>query len=178
MKLVTGVALAVLVIGAPVVIAESSDTTPPQNTAQGSDATAKAAARRKRFEEEKRRLEENEGKRVQTATDSRLNISPVEAAMLIGEERGFSLFDDRGNNMQEKAAWSSSNPSVAELTGNSGTIVAKAVGTTTIQARIGGDIAEAKIRVYPGDKLPPGTIIWKAPAPGKGRTTQIVPATP
>jgi hypothetical protein len=96
--------------------------------------------------------------------------------MLIGEGRRFSLLNAEGKHVENDAVWTSTNPSVLEVTGNA-IIVSHAEGTALIRAQVGMDESEATVKVYQGNSLPPGTRIWTTPVGGSGPVT-IVPAVP
>ena len=164
-------------------IAQSPTT--PASQDKTDDAAAKAAARKKKFEEAKARLEGEE--RTQSApvpcSDGKpvLYITPNEASVLVGESRGFTLFDTEGHKLTADADWSVSSSSLATLTrGKEPTVTANAEGTFTVTARIDSRTAEATVKVYPGNTLPIGTVRWKvAPIPcSKGGVSRIVSAAP
>lgn len=151
--------------------AQSSEAPKPQTTSTDSEA-AKAAARKKRFEEEKRRLEGQERQphpETDPCTDGKpvLYITPTEAGMLVGESRGFTVFDTENHNLTAKAEWSVSSSSQATLTpGAEPTVTAISEGTFSVIARMDARTAEATVKVYPGDKLPVGAARWTvAPVP-------------
>jgi len=101
----------------------------PPGAAADSDAAAKAE-RKQRFEEAKRRLEDGDGPRqpaFEGFPNADLLISPIRASLLIGQERSFDLLY-RWQKVLQKAIWRSSDPSVAEVTDERGTIIAKAAG--------------------------------------------------
>ena len=105
-------------------------------------------------------------------------LSPIQAAMLIGEHRGFSLLTSDNHHVERDADWTSSNPAVVEVV-DKASIVAKAEGTAVVRAYIHGEEKQATVKVYPGTSLPRGTAIWTAPIPGNGNgPMQIVPAIP
>jgi hypothetical protein len=148
-------------------------------------AAAQAAARKKRFEEDKKRLENRDGSRNDSsstgASDQQptLFVSPAIVGMLVNEHQQFTLFDVAGHNLTSKAHWSLGDSSVAELVEGGGpAIVAKQEGTVTLRASIGREYSEAQIKVYPGDKLPIGTIRWAAPKMPGYTTKQIIQAVP
>jgi hypothetical protein len=87
--------------------------------------------------------------------------------MLVGESRGFTLFDTDGHKLTAAAEWSVSSSYNAVLAqGDEPTVTAKNEGTFKVTARIDTRTAEAIVKVYPGDKLPIGAIRWKvAPIP-------------
>lgn len=163
--------------------AQSPATPNPQSGSMDS-AAAKAAERKKRFEEEKQRLEGQERGQTPPCAEGKatLYITPVEAGMLVGESRGFTLFDTDGHKLTKEAEWSVSSSSLATLTpGTEPTVTAKNEGTFKVTARIDTRTAEATVKVYPGDKLPVGAARWKvAPIPcsKNGAVTKIVPAVP
>jgi hypothetical protein len=142
-------------------------------------AAAKAAARKKRFEEEKQRLEGQERTETPPCTDGKptLYITPAKASMLVGESRGFTLFDTDGKKLTQDAEWSLSSSNLATLTPGP-TVTAINEGTFKVTARIDTRTAEATVKVYPGDKLPIGTAIWEvAPIPcSKTKTRGITKA--
>lgn len=165
--------LAFLLAGVPPLWtgAQSPQSSNPQGGTMDSEA-AKAVARKKRFEEEKRRLEGQEGPtRPETdpCTDGKpvLYITPTEAGMLVGESRGFTLFDTDNHNLTAKAEWSVSSSTLATLTpGAEPTVTARSEGTFQVIARVDTRTAEATVKVYPGEKLPIGAARWKvAPVP-------------
>jgi len=132
-------------------------------------AVAKAEARKKKFEEEKARLEGTQRKEEDPCASGKpvLYITPTEASMLVGESRGFTLFDTDGHKLTAAADWSISNSSYAELTkGSEPTVTAKSEGTFQLVARVDSRTAEATVKVYPGSQLPIGTVRWSvAPVP-------------
>jgi hypothetical protein len=175
-----------LLAGQPFQLTAQSPEASTSQGATGDSAAAKAAARKRHFEEEKQRLEGQE--RVQTApcTDGKptLYITPATAGMLIGESRGFSLFDTDGHKLTATAEWSVSSSYHATLTqGDEPTVSAKNEGTFKVTARVDTRTAEAIVKVYPGDKLPIGAIRWSvAPIPcsknpGISKLVQAVPSS-
>ncbi len=168
--------------------AQAAQPSPQPDSATASanqTAAAQAAARKKRFEEDEKRLENGEGSRDDSSstgsTDKQptLFVSPAIVGMLVNERQQFTVFDIAGHNLTAKAHWSLSGSSVAEFVEGSGpAIIAKADGTATLRASIGGESSEAQIKVYPGDKLPIGTIRWAAPKMPGYTTKQIVQAVP
>ncbi|HUN87236.1 MAG TPA: hypothetical protein VMU28_00500 [Terriglobales bacterium] len=143
------------------------------------------AERRQRFEAAKQSIENSQSESsvsamVEAGTASKANsnvmLSPIQAAMLIGEQRGFSLLTNDNRHVEREADWTSSNSSVVEVV-DKARIVAKAEGTAVIRAYIQGQEMQASVKVYPGNSLPQGTAIWTAPVGGTGRP-QIVPAIP
>jgi hypothetical protein len=161
-----------------------SPSTPTSQSGAGDSAAAKAAERKKRFQEEKQRLEGQERTETPPCTEGKptLYVTPAEASMLIGESRGFTLFDTDGHKLTKDAEWSLSSSSLATLApGAEPTVTAKNEGTFKVSARIDTRTAEATVKVYPGDKLPIGTLIWKvAPIPCSkhGAITRSVQAAP
>jgi hypothetical protein len=164
-------------------VSQSPDTSTSQNTAADSSA-AKAAERKKHFEEQKQRIEGQE-QPVQTpacqAGKPALYITPDKAGMLIGESRGFALFDTEGHKLTAAADWSVSSSYLATLKqGDEPMVTAKNEGTFKVTARVDTRTAEATINVY-RDKLPIGGIIWSvAPVPcgksgGISKSVQAVP---
>jgi plastocyanin len=164
-------------------VSQSPDTSTSQNTAADS-SVAKAAERKRHFEEQKQRIEGQE-QPVQTpacqAGKPTLYITPDKAGMLIGEFRGFALFDTDGHKLTAAADWSVSSSYHATLRqGDEPTVTAKNEGTFKVTARIDTRIAEATIKVY-RDKLPIGATIWSvAPVPcgksgGISRSVQAAP---
>jgi len=164
-------------------VIQSPDTATSQNTAADS-AAAKAAERKKHFEEQKQRIEGQE--QLVQAADCKagkptLYITPDKAGMLIGESRGFALFDTDGHKLTASADWSVSSSYHATLKqGDEPVVTAKNEGTFKVTARIDTRIAEASIKVY-RDKLPIGATIWSvAPVPcgksgGISRSVQAAP---
>lgn len=160
---------------------------PVASTSQGASedsAAVKAAARKRHFEEEKQRLEGKEGVQTAPCTDGKptLYITPATAGMLIGESRRFSLFDTDGHKLTAAAEWSVSSSYLATLTqGDEPTVTVKNEGTFKVTARVDTRIAEATVKVYPGNKLPIGAIQWSvAPIPcsKNGRISKSVQAAP
>jgi hypothetical protein len=90
--------------------------------------------------------------------------------MLVGESRGFTLFDTAGHKLTADAEWSVSSSDRAALTpGDEPTVTARGEGSFKVTARIDTRSAEATVKVYPGDKLPVGAIRWRvAPIPCSG----------
>ena len=165
----------------------AQSTAAPASQDKTDDAAAKVAARKKKFEEAKARLEGQEHtQQTQPApcSDGKpvLYITPNEASMLVGESRGFTLFDTEGHKLTAAADWSVSSSSLATLTpGKEPMVTANAEGTFTVTARIDSRSAEATVKVYPGNSLPIGTIRWKVdpiPCSKNGAVTKIVQAAP
>jgi hypothetical protein len=153
-------------------------------SAAGDSAAAKAAERKKRFEEEKQRVEGQERSQTPSCTDGKptLYITPAETGMLIGESRGFALFDTDGHKLTAAAEWSVSSSYHATIAqGDQPTVTAKNEGTFKVTAKIDTRTAEATVKIYPGDKLPIGAVRWKvAPIPcsknsGISKSVQAVP---
>jgi hypothetical protein len=174
---------ALLALSPRVSRAQASEPANPQNAAADS-AAAKAAARKKHFEEEKRRLEGQEDAPPNPAGDGEpiLYITPTTAGMLVGESRGFTLFDTDGHKLTSAAEWSVSSSYHATIT-QEPILTVKNEGTFKVIARIGKRTAEATVKVYPGDKLPVGAARWSvAPIPsskpgGISKTVQAAPAS-
>jgi hypothetical protein len=150
--------------------------------AQEAEAAARAE-RRRRFEAAKAQLENGEGASAAGSVDNArqrpqlaLSMTPSYASMLIGEGRRFGLMNASGKHVENEAVWTSTNPSVVEVTGNA-MVVTHAEGTAVIRAQVGMDESQATVKVYPGDSLPPGTHIWEVPLGGRGPVT-IIPAIP
>ena len=156
---------------------ENRAQTPESSNAQNAStdsAAAKAAARKKRFDQEKRLLERQEDPPPTPGNDGKpvLYITPTTAGMLIGESRGFTLFDTDGHKLTSAAEWSVSSSYHATITqGDEPILTVKNEGTFKVIAKIGKRTAEATVKVYSGDKLPIGAARWTvAPVPGsKGR---------
>src|ERR1700687_3452281 len=126
--------------------AQSAAPANSQDTSSES-AAAKAAARKKRFEEQKRRLEGQEGT-PPSPCDGKplLYITPTTASMLIGESRGFTLFDTDGHKQTAAAEWSVSSSSLATITpGAEPSLTAKNEGTFQVIARTSDRKAEATV---------------------------------
>jgi len=151
--------------------------------AQEAEAAARAE-RKRRFEAAKARLENSKGttsevtekNAARTGARPALNMTPNYASMLIGEGRRFSLMNASGRHVEDQAVWTSTNPSVVEVTGKA-MVVTHTEGTAVIRAQVGMDESEATVKVYPGDSLPPGTHIWEVPLGDRGPAT-IIPAIP
>jgi len=111
-----------------------------------------------------------------------LYITPTEASMLVGESRGFTLFDTEGHKLTAVADWSISNSSYATLTkGSEPNVTATREGTFEVIAQVDTRTATATVKVYPGDQLPIGTVRWSvAPVPcsKKSAITKVVAAVP
>jgi len=174
----------VVLLTAPIVAlnGQSQNASPQPNETATSDAAAKGAARRKNYYDLKRQLENGDGKSDSSGTPSTalgLLISPAQVGMLIHDDQKFSLLDIHGHNLKEKAEWSLSNSYVVDLVdGEVPAIIAKDTGTVTLRARLGNLTGEAEIKVYPGDKLPIGTVRWAAPKIPGYTTTQVLQAVP
>jgi len=158
--------------------------TPAQPNPQSADvqnAATKAADRKKRFDEEKRRLEETGASNSQASSapsGQTLFISPA-VVMVLGDTQSFSAFDISGKTLTHSAQWSVSNSSVGELsTSGDPTITSKSHGTVTVQARIGGNYAEARVTVVPGTSLAIGSVRWSSGDIPGFKTTKIMPAVP
>jgi hypothetical protein len=155
-----------------------------QPVSQDPETAARAAERKKRFDEAKQRLEADGRAQTPPCTEGKptLYISPTEASMLVGETRTFSLFDTDGHKLTATAEWEVSSSYLAGIKpGPEPMITAKNEGTFTVTARVDTRTAEAKVKVYPGQVLPIGAVIWKAaPVPcgknsGISKSVQAVP---
>jgi plastocyanin len=147
---------------------QSTEASTSRSEAKNS-ASAKVEERKRRFEEEKQRIQDDEPDQTPPCTPGSptLYITPTEAGMLVGESRGFTLFDTAGHKVTADAEWSVSSSDRAALTpGDEPTVTARSEGTFKVIARIDTRSAEATVKVYPGDKLPIGAIRWRvAPIP-------------
>jgi hypothetical protein len=166
-----------LIAGAAEIPVRSQNAPPATDTP---DVAAKKAAARKRFEELKQQLENNPDTAKPTETPAPgLLISPAHVGMLIHEEQRFTLLDGQGHNLKSQAEWSLSNSDVVDLASDSDPMItAKAVGTVILRAQTGGLSGEASVTVYPGDKLPDGTVRWSNPAIPGYKVSQVVQAVP
>lgn len=131
------------------------------------DPAANAAARKKRFEEERRRLEEGTARPfegVPSSPNQTLFVSPAKVSMVAGNSHLFCVFDIDGRDLTASAEWSLSTLGVVDLVSEpEPQITAKNQGSVRLLAKVGGELAEAMITVFPGDTLPIGTIQWETP---------------
>jgi plastocyanin len=182
--LTVGAAAVWLSAGLPSLPREQSPEPPASKSDADNSAAAKAAARKKRFEEEKQRLEGREPAQSVSCEAGKptLYITPAEAGMLVGESRGFALFDTDGHKLTKVAEWSVSSSYQATLIqGDEPTVTAKSEGTFKVTARIDTRTAEATVKVYPGDQLPIGAVRWRVaqiPCAKNGVISKSVQAVP
>ena len=94
-------------------------------------------------------------------------ITPDLMSVLIGEPRRVRLVDPAGR-MISDATWSVSDPGVLELQADAEPIITgRTPGTVTITAFWKAELAEAKVTVFAGTRLPYGTVFWSVkPLPG------------
>ncbi len=179
--------LASLLALPPTMLPSTAQSSSAPNSQAADDVAAKAAARKKKFEEEKARLEGTQRPQQDPCASGKpvLYITPTAASMLVGESRGFTLFDTEGHKLTAAADWSISNSSYATLTkGTEPTVTAKSEGEFILTATVDSRTAEAKIKVYPGTELPIGTERWHvAPVPcsnnpNRSRISKVVAASP
>ncbi len=176
-------AAVVLLLATPDFAARQEPTPAQQNPPSGGqDAVSKAADHKKRFDEERRRLEETGISNSQASpavSGQTLFISPAVVNMVLGDTQSFGAFDISGKTVTHSAQWSVSNSSVAQLsTSGDPSITSKSHGTVTVQARIGGNYAEAKVTVVPGASLAIGSVRWSSGDIPGFKTTKIIPAVP
>jgi hypothetical protein len=173
-----------LLVGLPPQARSQSSEVSTSQSAAADSAAAKAAERKRRFEEEKQRIEGRERVQTPPCTEGKatLYITPAEAGMLIGESRGFTLFDTDGHNLTATAEWSVSSSYLATLTrADEPKVTAKNEGTFKVTATMDTRTAEATVKVYPGDKLPIGALRWKVdpiPCSKNSRISKVVQAMP
>jgi alpha-tubulin suppressor-like RCC1 family protein len=108
---------------------------------------------------------------TRVGTPSSLRISPSRVTLMTGTESVTELRDDFDQAVVE-ASWTSSNPSVAEVTIDNGvpTVRALTPGTTIVGASLNGLTAESSLTVVDGVAaegtgllgLPEGTELWSA----------------
>jgi hypothetical protein len=178
--LALAISLPLLALTAPTLDAQGTGAA-NQSVRPGPDAAAKAAARRRSFEQDEKRLEEyGSGQEVpEPDPQQTLFVSPALVGMLPGERQSFTVFDIDGHNLTPKARWTLSNPNVATLAPDGAPeIIARAPGTVTLIARVGGGEAESELKVYGGNSLPVGAIRWQAPKIPGYRTQRTVQAVP
>ena len=117
---------------------------------------------------------------IPSPPDQTFFVSPVKVNLLIGESQPFCAFDLDGKTLTAQAEWAiSSRPFVATLTTSAGPFVtAKGTGTFTVEARMGGRVAEAEVTVLSGSSRAPGTVRWSAPSIPGFKVKQTAPAVP
>ena len=171
---------------APETASNSSQSAPAGAATE--DAAAKAAERKKRFEETKKRLE-NSSSQPQSGGDSGsscsystndLSLSPALVNMVVGETQRFSLFDLAGHKLTEKADWSVSDSSIADIRveGGGPVLTSKQKGTVRVQARVDTHSAESTVNVIGAEDMKPGTIRWSLPPTPCGKIKGIAVAVP
>lgn len=130
-------------------------------------AAVKAAERKKRFEEERRRLEEGTTDNlagVVSSPNQTLFVSPAKVSMLAADSQSFCVFDIEGHDLTASAEWSLSTSGVVDLVSEpEPEITARNQGNVRLLAKVNGQVAEATVAVFSGDKLPVGTVRWQTP---------------
>ena len=91
-----------------------------------------------------------------------IQISPDQVAMLEGESRSFDLLDCKGAQVTG-ALWDNDGDAIKVKDGERVEVTAVHEGDATLNATVNGVTVSAKVKVFPGNKLPDGTIRWAVP---------------
>jgi len=178
----TFLGLALAMISAPSLHAQSPSPAPAQAARDNSDASTSAAARKAKFDDARRRLEQGEkgsANEIPSDPNQTLFVSPAKVNMLSGESHAFCVFDIEGRDLTASAQWTLSSSGVVDLAANPDPeVTSKSPGIVILQARVQGRVAEAEINVITADKMVPGMVKWSSPQIPGYRTDKIVPAVP
>lgn len=94
--------------------------------------------------------------------DSGWRISPEKISIQPGADRRLQLLDDSAQELHD-AAWSVSDPDLAEIeeVGGRAVVHAKAVGTVRVSATLGQQTRFRDIKIWPkSESMPAGTTKW------------------
>ena len=107
-----------------------------------------------------------------------LRITPAQVTMLVGQQRQFSVVDERGI-PSPIATWTVSNPALAEITGASSPMVtALAAGQFTLTATVNAVSMQVEVTVSAAASLPIGAVEWAVPTTTGFVPTGLVQAVP
>jgi hypothetical protein len=116
--------------------------------------------------------------RSQAQTPLFVRITPSSVTLLVGQSASFRVIDQAGH-MVNHIAWHVSDPDAFWIRdGDEFTIVAKEAGDYRVDGRSADGSAEATVTVAHGDRLPPGSALWRSGDVPGCQSVKITPALP
>ena len=107
-----------------------------------------------------------------------VRITPSSVTLLVGQSASFRVIDPAGH-MVDHIAWHVSDPDAFwTRDGDEFTIVAKEPGDYHVDGRSADGSAEATVTVAHGDRLPPGSTLWRSGDVQGCQSVKITPALP
>ncbi len=109
-----------------------------------------------------------------------LQITPATANVPVSGTQGFSVVDQTGHPRPD-AVWTVSDATIATITADSSPVLTGvAVGQVTLTATAQSVSTQIQVNIVGGGggSVPPGTVLWSAPAIPGFNTTQIIQAEP
>jgi hypothetical protein len=107
-----------------------------------------------------------------------VRITPSSVTLLVGQSASFRVIDQAGH-MVNHIAWHVSDPDAFwTRDGDEFTIMAKEPGDYRVDGRSADGSAEATVTVMHGDRLPPGSTLWRSGDVQGCQSVKITPALP
>jgi hypothetical protein len=115
---------------------------------------------------------------VSAQTPLFVRITPSSVTLLVGQSASFRVIDQAGH-MVNHIAWHVSDPDAFwTRDGDEFTIVAREPGDYHVDGRSADGSAEATVTVVHGDRLPPGSTLWRSGDVQGCQSVKITPALP